>query len=116
MLGGARGDDLNLPAHLFEPAESEARHDRPQLLRHEEKIVDDVLGSALEPGTQYRVLRGDPHRARIEMALAHHDAAARDERSGGKPKLIASKQRRKRHSPPHLYPSVNPHSHPLPQT
>src|SRR6202008_2581439 len=47
------------------------------LLGHEEEVVDGVLGLALELGTQHRVLRGHPHRTRVEVALAHHDAAER---------------------------------------
>ena len=42
---------------------------------------------------QGRVLGGDADRAGIEMALAHHDAAHGDQRSGGEAELFGSEQR-----------------------
>jgi hypothetical protein len=59
----------------------------------EEEVVDDVLGLALEALAQHRVLRGDADRAGVEMALAHHDAAGRDQRRGGEAELVGAEQR-----------------------
>ena len=42
---------------------------------------------------QLGVLRGDADRARVEVALAHHDAARRDERRGGEAELLGAEQR-----------------------
>ena len=59
----------------------------------EEEVVDDVLGLAGEAGAQHRVLRRDADRAGVEVALAHHDAAGRDQRRGGKAELVGTQQR-----------------------
>ena len=57
-------------------AEAELGHDLAQLLGDEEHEVDDVLGLARELLAQLRVLRRDADRAGVEVADAHHDAAA----------------------------------------
>jgi hypothetical protein len=59
----------------------------------EEEVVDDVLGRALEALAQHRVLRGDAHRAGVQVALAHHDAARRDQRRGREAELVGAQQR-----------------------
>ena len=74
--------------HLVHGAESQLRHVLPKLFRKEEKETDDVLGLSLELSAQHRILRGNAHRASIEMALTHHDAAHRDQRSRGKSELL----------------------------
>ena len=63
------------------------------LLGDEEEEVDHVLRRALELGAQRRILRGDAHRAGIQMALAHHDAAHGDQRRGGEAELLGAQQR-----------------------
>ena len=55
-----------------------------RLLGDEEEEVHDVLGLALEALAQLRVLRRDAHRARVQVAGAHHDAARRDQRRGAR--------------------------------
>ena len=50
-------------------------------------------GVPLELGAQRRILRGDAHRAGIQMALAHHDAAHGDQRRGGEAELFRAQQR-----------------------
>ena len=42
---------------------------------------------------QHRVLRGDADGAGVQMALAHHDAAHRDERRRGKAEFFGAEQR-----------------------
>ena len=59
----------------------------------EEEEVDDVLGLALEALAQHRVLRRDADRAGVEVALAHHDAAGRDQRRGREAELVGAEQR-----------------------
>jgi hypothetical protein len=59
----------------------------------EEEVVDDVLRRALEALAQHRVLGGDAHRAGVQVALAHHDAASRDQRRGRKAELVGAQQR-----------------------
>ena len=50
-------------------------------------------GCAGEALAQHRVLGGDPDRAGVEVALAHHDAAGRDQRRGRKAELVGAEQR-----------------------
>ncbi len=102
MLERALLDALGMADHLVELAEAQARHDRAQLLGHEEEEVDDVLGRAGKALAEHRVLRRDAHRARVEVALAHHDAAARHERRGREPELVGPEQRGERHVAPRL--------------
>ena len=40
-----------------------------------------------------RVLGGDAHRAGVQVALAHHDAAHGDQRRGGEAELLGAQQR-----------------------
>ena len=76
----------------------ERKPERGQVLAHllgdvlEE--VDDELGLAREALAQLGVLGGDADRARVEVADAHHHAAAHDERRGGEPELLGAEQRR----------------------
>jgi hypothetical protein len=63
------------------------------LFGDEEEEVDDVLGRALEALAQHRVLRGDADRAGVQVALAHHDAAGRDQRRGREAELVGAQQR-----------------------
>ena len=51
-----------------------------------------MLGLAVEAGTQDRVLSGHPHRTGVQVTLAHHDAAGRDERRGGEAELLGAQQ------------------------
>ena len=67
------------------------------LLGDEEEEVDHVLGLAREARAQHRVLRGDAHRAGIQVALAHHDAAHRDQRRGGESEFLGAQQRGDHH-------------------
>ncbi len=58
-----------------------------------EQVVDDVLRLAGELLAQHRILRGDADRAGVEVALAHHDAAERDQRRGGEAELLGAEHR-----------------------
>ena len=53
----------------------------------------DELGLAGEPRAQLGVLGGDADRAGVEVADAHHDAAADDERGRGEAELLGAEQR-----------------------
>ena len=74
--------------HFVYGAESELRHDLPQVFRDEEKEIDHVLGLAHELLAEFRVLRRHAHRTRIQVALAHHDAAHRNQRHRGKSEFL----------------------------
>ena len=79
--------------HLVHGAEAEFRHPLAHFLGDEEEKVDDVLGRSLEFRAQRRILRRDAHRAGVQVALAHHDAAHRHQRRGGKSELLGAQQR-----------------------
>ena len=98
---------LGLAHHVLEPPEPELRHQLAHLLGDEEEVVDDVLGLAGEMRAEGRVLGRDPHRAGVEVALAHHDAAARDERGGREAELVGAEQRPDDHVPPGPDPAVH---------
>jgi hypothetical protein len=53
---------------------------------------DDELRLAGELGTQLGVLGGDTHRAGVEVADPHHDAAGHDQRCGGEPELLGTQE------------------------
>ena len=76
--------------HLVQRAEAQLGHDLAQLLRHEEEVVDHMLRLAGEARAQHRVLRRHAHRAGVQVALAHHDAAGRDQWRGRKAELIGA--------------------------
>jgi hypothetical protein len=52
-----------------------------------------MLWRAGEFLTKHGILRGDAHGARVEVTLAHHDAAERDERRGGEAKFFGAEDR-----------------------
>ena len=83
--------------HLVERREAKLSHDLADFLSDEEEEVDHVLGLALELLAQFGVLRRHAHRACVEMALAHHDAAGRDQRSGGETEFVGAEQRPDNH-------------------
>ena len=87
-------EEVGLADHLVEGAEAHLRHQLAHFLGDEEEVVDDVLGQALEALAQHRVLRRDADRAGVEMALAHHDAAGRDQRRGREAELVGAEQSR----------------------
>ncbi len=91
--GALHVDPVDAADHLVERGKAHFGHDLAQLFGDEEEVVDDVLGRADEALAQLRILGGDPHRAGVEMTLAHHDAARRDQRSGGKAELVSAQQR-----------------------
>ena len=100
---------LRLADHLVEGAVAERGHDLAHLLGDEEEVVDGVLGLALEPGAQHRVLRGHADRAGVEVALAHHDAAERDQRRGGEAELVGAQQRADHHVAARAHAAVDLH-------
>ena len=85
-------EHLHLADHFLEARVAHLGHQLAHFLGDEEQVVDDVLGLAGEAGAQHRVLRGDANRAGVEVALAHHDAAGRDQRGGGHAELVGAEQ------------------------
>ena len=102
-------EHLHLADHLVEGAEAERGHDLAHFLGDEEEVIDDVLGLALEALAQHRVLRRDADRAGVEMALAHHDAAGRDQRRGREAEFVGAEQRADHHVAPGADAAVDLH-------
>ena len=94
---------------VVELADAQLRHDLAHFLGDEEEVVDDVLGLAGELLAQHRVLRGHAHRAGVEVALAHHDAAFDHQRRGGEAELVGAQQRADRHVAAGLHLAVGLH-------
>src|SRR5436190_431569 len=69
-----------------------------------------VLRIAGELGAQPRVLRGDAHRAGVEVAGPHHDAAERDQGRGGEAELLGAEQRADHHVAARLELAVHLHA------
>jgi hypothetical protein len=86
-------EEVGAPDHLVHGAEAHGRHHLAHFFGNEEEVVDDVLGLAGEALAQVRVLGGDAHRAGVQVALAHHDAASGNQRRGGKAELVCTQQR-----------------------
>ena len=72
---------------------SAARCSRTSSAMNSKKLTTNS-GLPRELLAQLRVLRRDADRARVEVADAHHDAAAHDERRGGEAELLGAEQRR----------------------
>ena len=66
-------------------------------LGQEQEVADDVLGRAGEPPPQLRILGGDPHRAGVQVADAHHHAAGGHQRRGREGELLGAQERRDQH-------------------
>ena len=81
------------PTISLKRAVAHRRHHLAHFFGDEEEEVDDVLGLAGEALAQHRVLRRDADRAGVEVALAHHDAAGRDQRRGREAELVGAEQR-----------------------
>ena len=84
---------FSLADHFVERAVAELSHQRPDIFGDEKEIVDDMLRLANEALAQDWVLRRDADRARVQMALAHHDAARGDQRSGRETELVRAQKR-----------------------
>ena len=79
-------------------------------LGDEEEEIDDVSGLPVKFRAQYRILRGDPDRTGIQMALAHHDAAHGDQRRRGEAELFRAQQRGNHHVAASLQLTVGLHA------
>ena len=87
-----RVDALDVPDCLGDRAIAKQREILAHFLRDVFEEVHDELGLAAESLAQLGVLRGDAHRAGVEMADAHHDATAHHKRCSGKAELFGAEQ------------------------
>ena len=78
----AHVEQVGASDQILEPAHAETGHDLPHLLGDQHQVVDGLLGRAAEALAQLGILGGDPDRAGVQVADAHHDAAHRDQRRG----------------------------------
>ena len=92
-MASLRFQQVGAADHFVDGAEAELGHDFAHFLGDEAHEIDGMRGVAGEFLAQLRVLRGHAHRAGVEMADAHHDAAQRDQRRGGKTKFLRAQQR-----------------------
>mmetsp|Transcript_63498 Transcript_63498/g.168243 ORF Transcript_63498/g.168243 Transcript_63498/m.168243 type:complete len:352 (+) Transcript_63498:1029-2084(+) len=85
--------DLGVANDFVHRAEPQLRHQHAHLLRNQHEIVHDVLRQTLKLLPQHRILSGNTHGARVQMALAHHDATHSDEWRSRKAKALGAQQR-----------------------
>ena len=90
--GGVELQQVGPADEVVEAADPQPGHDLPGLVGHQEEVVHDVLGGALEAPSQLRVLRGDADRAGVEVADPHHDAAGGDQGGGGETHVLGAEQ------------------------
>ena len=90
LNGSAHFEHVDAPDHFIHRSKTELGHPLANFLRDKEKEIDDMLRRAVELLPQFGILRGNTDGTRIQMALAHHDAAKRNQRSGGKAELFRS--------------------------
>ena len=91
--GGPGIEPVHPADHLVDRAEAELRHQLAKLLGEHEEEVDDVLRLAGELLAELRILRGDAHRAGVQVALPHHDAADHHERRRGDAVFLGAQER-----------------------
>src|ERR1700722_7481773 len=84
-------ETVDAPDHFVNSAEAQPRHVFADLLGKEEKEIDDVLRLPLKLLAQFWILSCDSHRTSIKVALAHHDAAHRDQWSSSKAEFLRPK-------------------------
>ena len=98
MRGGLRGvQRADLADHLVDRAEAQLRHQLADFFGDEHEEVLHELRLAVEPLPQHRVLGGHAHRAGVEVADPHHDAARHHQRRGGETELLGAEQRGDHH-------------------
>src|ERR671921_1304185 len=95
MLDGlAHLEFVGAADHLLEGPEAQPRHVLPHLFGDEEEVVDDVLGRTGKALSELGVLGRDTHRARVQVAYAHHDAARGHERRRRESEVLGPEERR----------------------
>ena len=102
---------LRAADQLVEGAHPQLRHQLAHFIGHEEEVVHDVLGLAGETAAQHRILRGHAHRAGVEVALAHHDAALGHQRCRGKAEFIGAQDAADHHVAPGLHLTIGLDAH-----
>ena len=91
--GSADPQQIRAADEILKLGETQLGHLGAHVLGQQEEVVDQVLGLPCKFLAQDRVLGGDPHRARVQVALAHHRAAQGDQRRRAESELVRSQQR-----------------------
>ena len=107
--GAGQVDQLGMADDLVQGTEAQGGEQLPDLLGDVLEEVDDEFGPAREALPQLGVLGGDAHRAGVEVADAHHDAPAHDQRGGGEAVFLGAEQGRDQHVPAGLELPVHLH-------
>ena len=92
VIGFCLVEQVGVTDEFIDGAHAELCHYFAHVLCDKMQEIDDLIGVAHEFFAQFGILRGHTHRAGIEVANAHHDAAHGDECCGGKSKLFGTEQ------------------------
>ena len=111
----ARIEKISAPNQIVKPRDAELGHDLPNFFSDKEKVIHDMLWPTGEFLTQHWILGGNAHRAGIQMAFTHHDAALHHQRCGCEPKLIGTQQRTNHHVAAGLHLTIGLHTNPAAQ-
>ena len=90
---GCGVEHLGMADGLVDAAEAQLGQVLPDVLGDEPEEVLDELGLAVETRPQFRVLGRHAHRAGVEVADPHHDAARHHQRCGREAVLLGAQQR-----------------------
>ena len=96
-LLGADTEKFRVADEFIHRAHAEQRQILPKLPGDEQHEPFDVLRLTLEVFAQLRILCRNAHRAAVLAAQAHHFAAERDERCGGKAEFLRAEHTGDRH-------------------
>ena len=113
--GAHRVERLDLADRLVEAAEAELGEELADLLGDVLEEVHDELRLAGVALAEQRVLRRHAHRAGVEVADPHHDAAGDHQRRGREAELLGTEQRRDDDVPTGLELAVALHDDPVAQ-
>ena len=107
----AHVEQISATNHVVKFADTQLCHDLTHFFGDEEEVIHHMLGLAREFLAQIGVLRCNTHRAGIQMAFAHHDAAFHDQRRGGKTEFIRTQQRADSHVTSGFHLTIGLHAH-----
>src|SRR5215210_1435897 len=113
--GPAHLEFVGASDHLLEGTEAHLRHVLPYFFGDEEEVVDDMLWRTGKALSEFGVLGRYPHRARVQVAHAHHDAARGHEWRRGESEVLGPEERGHGDVAARLELAVGLQDHPPPQ-
>ena len=111
VAGAALPEQVDPADGLVERPQAEPREVLAHVERDEPQVRLHHLGRARELRAQLGALAGDPDRARVEVARAHHQAALGEEERGAERELVRAEQRRDDDVAAGLEAAVDAHAH-----